>query len=181
MKKDNTNSNFSDFNDSSQSQIRDSIIKRYGENWIYLVLWIAAFIIKLRSQDQINQSENTENLFCFLYLYFYGYIAYLGYLLSSLLACCWTILNPIFRFIHIAVFACFFFGVFIYANYVMYEMTDDCKRNYPEIRLLCIVYILAWYCYIGTRIAMLIMYIVKKELTGSFHELEGLSLFIDIE
>ena len=181
MRKVDPNSNFADIEDSSHSQIRDSIIKRYGDYWIFLVFWIAALIIKFHSQEQINQSECGEKLVYFLDLYFYGYIAYFGYLLCTLFACYWTFLDPVIRFIQIATFTCFFFGAFIYANYIMYEMTEDCRKNYPEMRLFCIAYILAWYSYIGTRLVMLIMYAVKRGLTGSSHELEGLSLFIDIE
>mgnify|MGYP000987418377 CR=1 FL=1 len=164
------------------SLVRMKIIKRFGDGWLYLFFFICAHAIRNYYRDIVDNPDScSEGLSGFLNAYYKGYCVYLVFLAVTLLGFCYPKLESSFRICNGLFFIFYFFGLFIYANLVLYNINDDCKTQYREIRLFAIAYVIAWYCYITTRLLMLVMYRAKKNLTGRLHDLEGTSLFVDVD
>lgn len=166
--------------DADISYIRTKIIKRFGDGWLYFTFFIFGKIIRNHYIDIIDCPDTcSDGLSNFLNAYYHGYCIYLGFLIITLLGFCYPKLETIFRIVNILFFAVYFFGLFVYGNLILYQLEDKCKKQYLEMRLFVSAYVIAWYCYLATRIMMFIMYLAKKNLTGRQHGLEGTSLFVD--
>ena len=166
------------------SYVRIKIIKRFGESWLYMALFICAYIIRNEYPDYVDYPDDCNvGLVRFLNAYFYGYCFYVSFLFVTLVGCVIPKLETTFRIINAIFFAVYFFGLFIYANYVIHALSESttCKTQNLEMKLFTIIYIISWYAYLATRVVMFVLYIAKKTFTGRQHELEGVSLFVDAE
>lgn len=164
------------------SHVRVKIIKRIGDQWVFTAFFVCACVIRSTYGDLIDNPDScSQRLVTFMNMYFYGYCVYIGFLIATLLGCYYPRLDTFFRIIQVFIFVVYYFGLFLYANFVAYSLEDRCKEGNSELRLFCLVYIISWYVYLGIRLLMLVMYTVKKSWTGRQHELEGIALFVDAE
>jgi len=167
---------------SEKNYIRMKIIRRFGDTWFILFFWFFAYMVRHAALPKVESNpECFEHLFRFINIFYYSYIGYLCFLALTLLGCVCTSLNTAFRIINTTLGLIFFFGLFLYANYIMYNLPATCKEVTGDARLFAILYILAWYVLLGTRLLMLVMYLIKRMFKGRHHELEGMELFVDVE
>lgn len=163
------------------SYIRIKIIRRFGDSWLYLAFFICAYIIRRDYKELVEYPDAcSQDLIRFLNAYYVGYELYLGFLGVTLIGFVFPRLETIFRMVNAFFFVVYFFGIFIYANYALHQLTDYCKGKYVEIKLFAIIYIISWYSYIATRLIMVVMYTAKRNFSGQ-QGTEGIALFVEAE
>lgn len=164
------------------SYVRMKIIKRFGDTWFFLFFWVFAYMLKHNKEENINtDSECFAKLHLLLDLFFYGYIGYACFLAITLIGCVCTSLELPFRFIQMCLSLIFFFGLFLYANFVLYNLPERCTEVTGNLRLFVVLYIIAWYAFLFTRLVMFVFYVAKRLFWAPKHEMEGMQLFIDVE
>ena len=168
------------------SHIRIKIIKRFGDNWVFLVFFVCTCLILQDPSINIDHSDCTQKLIEFMQLYHYGYMIYLSFLGFTLIGCIYPSLDTLFKRFQIATFVLFFFGIFIYANWIIFKMDFDnnkCNTSNLNLRLFCYFYVIAWYTFLTTRLIMLCMFYVKKHYINKLgiQNNNAIHLFVDIE
>ena len=170
------------------SHIRVKIIKRFGDNWVFLVFFVCASLILKDPSINIDNSFCTQKLIEFLQLYHYGYIIYLTFLGFTLVGCIYPSLDTLFKRFQILTFVVFFFGIFIYANWIIFKIDfghndNNCQTSNLNLRLFCYFYVIAWYTFLITRLIMLLMFFIKKHYISKLgiQNTNALHLFVDVE
>jgi len=173
------------FDQATISHIRVKIIKRFGDNWVFLVFFVCCCLIENDPTVYQDGSYCTGELLKFLDLYFYGYIIYLSFLVFTLVGCIYPSLDSVFKRFQILTFVLFFFGIFGYAQWIIFDIDfgNQCQTTNLNLRVFCYFYVIAWYAFLTTRLIMYLMFIVKKRWTRRYfpQDTSGMHLFVDVE